>query len=845
MLYLIRFCNKKMYCITKEELDEEQLKVYFMDGHENEQMYVLDNGEFFGCITYDSFTRRKDGDFVIKDHLVMDENIWSNGRLLFKKYAIQDKKLIYVPVVDKLNQLICFAWQDREANRELRMLDELVECGGMLSFKEVYSDYDCVTIYGCNELAYYFAKYLKGCGIIVNVIGDWWENFFIQKWEAVPDDRNYLVYSEGVKRKKNDAEKYESVSAEFECIDHIYEENIYIGMIKDAEGDLVTFLEKLRKNPIAILGVGEEAQNAYDIFLSYGVDIDCFVSEEKGTKKLFGEKIVSLVEAEKISDKIIFVDPKLKYSAWGFGETDYYHYMGYKRNERFFMLQDYTEIHSNGLLNVLDYTIRQNGGNLVLLGDIWLCVKASQIFREKNKRLYEKVVYADVLNDQIEEKELNRIDVEDITDTDLCLLLIPEFYGNMDDPQKVKCIGRRKERYLNKLRKLNITNVFDYSLNNIFVMDWETREKNLEFEIGGVLIGAINGFSGNMFFRGLLDNHPKLLMLDLGSLNNNLFMLCIRLSIKKSDEILLSFWRLCEEQKGMPDDNFESNFPQKELFNHYMREMLVKKEQFTSQELFVIIHIAYAKMWGKEVGDLSDMLIYWEPHHVPRNKCEDYAIWLCTIGKYKYIINIVRNAYVRAGSYLKLINRLNVRFCSTGVFEQILGYPNEEKKDYAGWERIVLRFEDIKCSPKEVLKVFSDKVNVAWADTLLETTLHGEVSSLWGVTGFDLKPVYCIYEEYFSSFDRFRISLITAPWQKRYGYPYVNNMDFSRRELQEIFSKDFRFENEKGYRSSNEKERIKKEVKRIVDDYLQMNRREEIMERNNMNECKEKENFVV
>lgn len=843
---MLRFYTKKVHCISKKELDKEQLKEYFINGHRNEEVYIVDNQEFIGRVTYYSLINNDD--FIIKDYLTLDENIWNNAGDLFKAHKVREREKFVLPVVNKLKQLVCFAWQDNEANRELRMLDELVERKDALNFKDIYPNHNCVTIYDCNELAYYLVQYLKKCGIVVNVIGSWWEYFFIQEQREVQDYRNFVVYAEGVGNKGESAEESKSVSAEFECIDHIYEENICRGIIKDAKEEFSDLIEELRERQIAILGVGEAAQNAYDLLLSYGIDIECFVSAEKNGKSLLGKRIIDELAVEEFSAEVIFIDTQSKYSAWGFGKTDYYYYMGYKRNDRFFMLQDYIEIPQNGLLNVFEYMIKRSGGRLVLLGDIWLCLKLNQTLKAKNKALYNKAVYADILRVQSVATKLVQIDEDGIVDQDLCVLLIPEFYGNKDDPQKVKRITEQRERYLNELKKLNVTNVFEYSLSNIFVMDWEKNKALLEnpkFKAGGIVIGAINGFSGNKFFRDLLDNHPNILMLDWSSLNNNLYLFCLRLSVTRSDKIMSLFWELCNEQKGAPDENFESDFLRKELFDHYMEEMLEEKEYFTSQELFVMIHVAYAKMWGREIRNISEMIIYWEPHHVPRDKCEEYAAWLYTAGENKYIVNVVRNAYVSAGSYLKLLNRLHIFSYGASVFAQIFRQPNEKKKNYSGWDRIVLRFEDIKCYPEEKLGYLCNQLNIAWSDTLLETTTHGKPSALWGVAGFDLKPVHCTYEEYFSSFDRFRISLITAPWQKRYGYPYVNNMDFSRRELQEIFSKDFRFENERGYRSRNEKEKIKKEVTRIVDDYLQMNRREEIMERKNMNECREKENFVV
>lgn len=87
--------------------------------------------------------------------------------------------------------------------------------------------------------------------------------------------------------------------------------------------------------------------------------------------------------------------------------------------------------------------------------------------------------------------------------------------------------------------------------------------------------------------------------------------------------------------------------------------------------------------------------------------------------------------------------------------------------------------------------------DISWSDTLMSTTRLGEIfvynNGEKDVTNFDLTPVYNTYEEYFSEFDRFRIALINFPYQKAYGYPCVDPLLFSRRDLQEMFLKDFRF----------------------------------------------------
>ncbi len=70
------------------------------------------------------------------------------------------------------------------------------------------------------------------------------------------------------------------------------------------------------------------------------------------------------------------------------------------------------------------------------------------------------------------------------------------------------------------------------------------------------------------------------------------------------------------------------------------------------------------------------------------------------------------------------------------------------------------------------------------------------------IIGFELESVYDTYEKYFSEFDSMRIMLINSPWQRKFGYPYVELSIFSKRELQDLFWKRFRFENRMADRST-------------------------------------------
>lgn len=131
--------------------------------------------------------------------------------------------------------------------------------------------------------------------------------------------------------------------------------------------------------------------------------------------------------------------------------------------------------------------------------------------------------------------------------------------------------------------------------------------------------------------------------------------------------------------------------------------------------------------------------------------------------------------------------------------------PWYEKSEYES----IIKFEDLKCHPKEILSQLCDWLGICFDDSLMETTVHGEKAFYDGViTGFDTKPAYNLYEEFFSVFDRMRICLLNGTYHKENGYAYVDCLDFSRRELQELFLKDFRWEQNQGTTDGKTQESI-------------------------------------
>lgn len=108
-----------------------------------------------------------------------------------------------------------------------------------------------------------------------------------------------------------------------------------------------------------------------------------------------------------------------------------------------------------------------------------------------------------------------------------------------------------KEKYLQKAIKFNIQNVIDYAVENKVFMDksgLKADRMDSVFKVKKIILGSIEGHSGNIFFKGILDNHPEILMMNYSYLSDNLFSVCIRLAMEKKENILNQFWKFYDSE---------------------------------------------------------------------------------------------------------------------------------------------------------------------------------------------------------------------------------------------------------------------------------------------------------
>lgn len=546
---------------------------------------------------------------IAEQHLTFDEKIWQTAKEYFNQTGCCDStKVQLIPIWNAEGGLVCYGWQDGEANRELRMLKELSRGQSILQFGDIFPDIKEVIIWGCNELAYHFVKYLEGLCIPVSVGGKYWKYFGYQSICDNDFEQNGIMIIRAERILENKSDLFQriirSASPEFECIDKIYENNILAGNIKDVENDggITWLLDQLSGKDIVLLETDARAQDTYDFLYAHGIDIQCFATYETDGKtsepgQLLGKMVEPIDKVLRNRKNAVLIDVHSKNSMWGNAYVELFDYYGYTRNENFFVFSDYADVPHSNLLHVL------KGKSLFLTGDERLCKILAEYLEEAEQGDI-ALRYAEV----IREGMLGEGDIP-------CFVYL--WYGQGAADRKAQILGEY-------LTKTSYTDYFSRIAVFVSIDQYRTRYSDRCYGASlvpkGILINNSRSHCGNVFLKGIMDGHPDILLLQYNTFSNNIFAYCIRLSIEKSENILSAFQSMLKEEMG--ENEFLVNFPYWGRFKKRMEKWLSLQEEFTSQELFTIFHAVFTEVtYGEEIADISQKVIYFDPHWIhPRER---------------------------------------------------------------------------------------------------------------------------------------------------------------------------------------------------------------------------------
>lgn len=456
---------------------------------------------------------------------------------------------------------------------------------------------------------------------------------------------------------------------------------------------------------------------------------------------------------------------------------------GYERNFSYFLSVEleYSNLLSQnickGLGNILD------NHTLVLFGDLFLCnvfkiwaksfipVSTLHICKSKKDLDFYRIQYSDSIWILLEKG----VPVPDKKSNEKLIQILQEHhifsYSRFFLYNMIYCEEQFFKKSTNKL--LNIEN------SNIIT-------------IKKVVFLKTSSFSGSFFINSILDFHPQILYLGYTGWSMNIWHIVknvINIPRQKLSEEIINIIK-----------KYEGDLKWLKEYSQILDKYFQYKQTYSERDIFIIIHLAHYELLHGTLPKNKELIIYMDIHSNMIMRDSIFS-WLDKMEFSIVLLEIIRLPYKRLGSMIKyvlgeqhmitsnwILNALHMCSCET---------IDETEKKYP---IIRIRFEDVKMFPKEVLGKMCNLLEIAWSDTLMETTLEGNKSTFITnderVTGFDLKPVYNSYDDYFDYFDKFRLDCIFREKNKAYGYPFTTKDKYpvSINELEKIFLTPFRFE---------------------------------------------------
>lgn len=469
-------------------------------------------------------------------------------------------------------------------------------------------------------------------------------------------------------------------------------------------------------------------------------------------------------------------------------------------------------------LNVEEIVNRQNvyfdtilkNKQLVLVGRKSLCEDLKETFKKKEVTDYIKILeyYSNLDEKTVRDYAVNHLE-------SIYFIVTRDLYVGYEQKRReiyncLKSAGVKSitQRYSKEFYYLKRESIAKGECQNI-----ETRSmkqpKRIEIEdVNTVLFHIGEAYSGTFYFRDLFTKQENVLYLDDTPFHAMLWLIIKEVKSKKITAIPYKIVEWCEEY-------FTEN---KELFIQEFQKATKNRKSLSEKEIFTAVYIAFFYMKGNEYIGSSEPIIYFEPHS---NHDLDY-FYLCWFkNNFTTVkqLRIVRNLINKGGSCIRYCLSVDHKLnCETIRQIQYYGcYGSKKDEILKDSDKITIRFEDLKIYPKEMLGYICKKIHISLDEKIFNFTdqENKKIARTWGLKSmFDLKPVYYNYDEYFSSFDRFRLDILYRERQKVYGYSFIdiNKLPFTQEQIEELYKTPYKFEKLIEFKSETQRVNFRKQL---------------------------------
>lgn len=348
------------------------------------------------------------------------------------------------------------------------------------------------------------------------------------------------------------------------------------------------------------------------------------------------------------------------------------------------------------------------------------------------------------------------------------------------------------------------------------------------------------GRSGSYYFMTLLEHHPKLIVMPFKSLYNPKIAL-VALKYCHSSEInideLVSAFRI---KKNITYNQHMIKFQVGEDNQIYTKEY---ENTYISVLREIILEEAYAndgivsEAFLLKAQNYSHMLALGMDMNfdsgIPYIVEQIHTIDINLIHKYRKLfpeciqIATVRHTVNCFGSLLAGMERMQI-LSPTAVYniiEVLKTNPSISNLEIAR-DSVLVRIEDLNNRPEEILKLLCDHLKIPWDDILLKNTLNGKVfydsydfdSINEYKTGPRQEGIQKTYQEYLSTFDKFRLEIIFYWIMKEFGYDVHEYRE--EEVIIELFKEPFRFEQRMKFKSNESQIRFRKKLASMCTKYF-------------------------